>query len=217
MTCQKAHHAAGGVPVCNAGAAYQRAKRIIRDMMLDQTRIAGGGLRCQIGNLCHGVAVSRENQGRKGEIVFTNLRVLFASVGLLLMTCLSGVGGALAAGAAPATPTYHVVFAVTVDDQHVWNEVFGNFRNVQRALGPENVEIEVVVYGDGIAMVRDDSLVFNKVEQAIKEGVKIVACENTMKAQNISRDSMLPNIGYVTAGIVELIKLQAAGWAYIRP
>jgi intracellular sulfur oxidation DsrE/DsrF family protein len=149
--------------------------------------------------------------------VFTNLRVSFARIGIFLLACLAGMGGALAAGTAPAAPTYHVVFAVTVDDQHVWNEVFGNFRNVQRALGPENVEIEVVVYGDGIAMLRDDSLVPNKVEQAIEEGVKFVACENTMTAQNISRDTMLPNIGYVKAGIVELIKLQAAGWAYIRP
>lgn len=145
-----------------------------------------------------------------------NLRVLFALMGIILMTSLSGGGEALAAGAS-AKPAYRVVFAVTVDDEHVWNEVFGNFRNIQRALGPKNVAIEVVVYGDGIAMVRDDSLVFNKVEQAISEGVKIVACENTMKAQNISRDHMLPHIGYVTAGIVELIKLQAAGWAYIRP
>jgi len=148
--------------------------------------------------------------------MFKNLRIVFALMGVILLAAVSGAGKAYAAGASPA-PSYRVVFAVTVDDQHVWNEVFGNFRNIQRALGPKNVEIEVVVYGDGIAMVRDDSLVYNKVEQAIEEGVKIVACENTMNAQNISRDQMLPNIGYVTAGIVELIKLQADGWAYIRP
>jgi len=147
--------------------------------------------------------------------MFKNLRIVFALMGVVLLAALSA-GKASAAGASPA-PGYRVVFAVTVDDQHVWNEVFGNFRNIQRDLGPKNVAIEVVVYGDGIAMLRDDSLVYNKVEQAIEEGVKIVACENTMKAQNISRDHMLPNIGYVTAGIVELIKLQADGWAYIRP
>jgi uncharacterized protein len=116
-----------------------------------------------------------------------------------------------------AAPTYRVVFAVSVDDQHIWNEVFGNFRNIQHALGPKNVAIEMIVYGDAISMLRDDSLVDNKVEQALNDGVKIVACDNTMKAQNISRDSMLPNIGYVPAGIVELIKLQASGWAYVRP
>jgi intracellular sulfur oxidation DsrE/DsrF family protein len=148
--------------------------------------------------------------------MFTGLRALFALMGVILLAGLAGAGGAFAAEP-PAAPTYRVVFAVTVNDEHVWNEVFGNFRNIQRALGPENVAIEMVVYGDGIAMLRDDSLVPNKVEEALEEGVKIVACENTMKAQNISRDTMLPNIGYVEAGIVELIKLQQAGWAYVRP
>ena len=104
-----------------------------------------------------------------------------------------------------------------LDDQHIRNEVFGNFRNVQRAMGLKNGSIEVMVYGDGIAMLRNGSLVGNQVEQAMKEGVKIVACGNTMKPQNISRDTMLPNIGYVQAGIVERLKLQAAGWAYNRP
>jgi uncharacterized protein len=79
------------------------------------------------------------------------------------------------------------------------------------------VVIENVVYGDAISMLSDESLVANRVEEALQKGVKIVACENTMKAQNISRSSMRPNIGYVPAGIVELIKLQTAGWAYVRP
>ncbi len=144
------------------------------------------------------------------------LRALFALMSLILLAGLSGPGSAWAAKPT-AVPKYRVVFAVTVNDEHVWNEVFGNFRNIQRALGPKNVAIEVVVYGDGIAMLRDDSTVPNKVEEALEEGVKIVACENTMKAQNISRDTMLPNIDYVEAGIVELIKLQTAGWAYVRP
>jgi intracellular sulfur oxidation DsrE/DsrF family protein len=149
--------------------------------------------------------------------VFTQLRTMFAFIGLILVTSLPGAGTAYAAKPSTTPIYYRVVFAVTVNDQHVWNEVFGNFHNIQRAMGPKNVAIEMVVYSDGIAMLRDDSLVSNKVEQALKEGVKIVACENTMKAQNISRDTMLPNIGYVQAGIVELIKLQAAGWAYVRP
>lgn len=149
--------------------------------------------------------------------MFAHLRAVFVFMGLILVSSLPGAGAAYAAKA-HATPTYYrVVFSVTVNDQHVWNEVFGNFHNIQRAMGPRNVAIEMVVYGDGIAMLRDDSLVANKVDEALKEGVKIVACENTMKAQNISRDTMLPNIGYVQAGIVELIKLQAAGWAYVRP
>lgn len=78
----------------------------------------------------------------------------------------------------PVAP-YRVVFAVTVNDQHVWNEGFANFLNIQSDLGRKNVAIEMVVYDEAIAMLKFDSLVFNKVEQALKDGVKIVACENT--------------------------------------
>lgn len=205
------------MPVCDVVAEQLRAKKFIKDFKLNQTEVVvRGAQQYQNSGLNHGVAARCQGQNEKGEIVFANLRTLFAFMGLILVSCLSGAGGVFAAEA-PAAPTYRVVFAVTVDDQHIWNEVFGNFRNIQRALGPQNVAIEMVVYGDAISMLRDDSMVDNKVEQALEEGVKIVACENTMKAQNISRDNMLPNIGYVPAGIVELIKLQAAGWAYIRP
>lgn len=32
-----------------------------------------------------------------------------------------------------------------------------------------------------------------------------------------TRADMLPNIGYVKAGVVELMEKQQQGWAYIRP
>jgi intracellular sulfur oxidation DsrE/DsrF family protein len=106
---------------------------------------------------------------------------------------------------------------VTEGDQHTWNEVFGNFHNIQQAMGPKNISIEMVVYGDAIPMLRWDSPVANRVQDAISDGVKVVACENSMDAQKLTHDDMQPNLDYVRAGIVELIKLQTAGWAYIRP
>ena len=48
-------------------------------------------------------------------------------------------------------------------------------------------------------------------------GVAVVACENTMRNQKLSKDDMLPKIGYVQAGVVELMQKQQQGWAYIRP
>jgi len=38
-----------------------------------------------------------------------------------------------------------------------------------------------------------------------------------MKAQKLTYDDMLPKIGYVPAGVVELIQKQGEGFAYIRP
>ncbi len=51
----------------------------------------------------------------------------------------------------------------------------------------------------------------------VMAGVKIVACENTMKGQKLTKDDMLGGIAYVKAGVVELMQKQQEGYAYIRP
>jgi len=66
-------------------------------------------------------------------------------------------------------------------------------------------------------MLKADALVANRIEEAVASGVKVVACENTMKAQKISRADMHKNIEYVGAGVVELMRRQQQGYAYIRP
>ena len=53
--------------------------------------------------------------------------------------------------------------------------------------------------------------------QALTDGVRVVACENTMHAQKLTKADMIPGIGYVPGGVVELMERQREGWAYIRP
>ena len=43
------------------------------------------------------------------------------------------------------------------------------------------------------------------------------ACENTMRGQKLAKDDMLAKVGYVSAGVVEIMEKQQQGWAYIRP
>lgn len=109
------------------------------------------------------------------------------------------------------------VFQVSDADPVKWNLALNNAKNVQDDLGTDAVELEIVVYGPGIGMLRIDSPVGSRVADALKAGVKVVACENTMKGQKLVRGDMLPAIGYVGAGVVELMAKQQQGWAYIRP
>jgi uncharacterized protein len=109
------------------------------------------------------------------------------------------------------------VFQVSDGDPLKWNLALNNAKNVQDDLGSEAVDLEIVVYGPGIGMLKGDSPVAKRVADALKGGVKVVACENTMKAQKLVYADMLPAIGYVPAGVVELMKKQQEGYAYIRP
>ena len=111
-----------------------------------------------------------------------------------------------------------VVFQVSDADPQKWNLTLNNAKNLQDELGGgAAVALEIVVYGPGIGMLKANSPVAQRVAEALKSGVKVVACENTMKAQKLVYADMLPAIGYVPAGVVELMKKQQEGYAYIRP
>ncbi len=121
----------------------------------------------------------------------------------------------LLAGAAWAQEK--VIFQVSDADPAKWNLTLNNIRNVQQDLGAGKVEVEVVAYGPGIGMLKLESPVAQRIADAVGKGVKVVACENTLTAQKLTRADMLANISYVPAGVVELMRKQHQGWAYIRP
>ncbi|MEO5698934.1 MAG: DsrE family protein [Casimicrobiaceae bacterium] len=133
------------------------------------------------------------------------------------------LGGSLVASAADtatrvAAPVKNrLVIQVSDNDPKKWNLALNNARNVQVDLGEENVEIEIVAYGPGIGMLTKDSEVGARVDDARAKGITVVACENTMHAQKLTYADMLPKVGYVPAGVTEIMKKQQQGWAYVRP
>jgi len=141
---------------------------------------------------------------------------LIAAVLLASALCLSA-GAACAQGQPGAAQKSRVVIQVSDAEPAKWNLALNNARNIQTDLGAANVDIEVVAYGPGIGMLKADSVVGNRVDEAGQAGVKVVACENTMRAQKLTHADMLNGISYVPAGVVELMQRQQQGWAYIRP
>jgi len=108
------------------------------------------------------------------------------------------------------------VFHVTNKDPLMWNQSLNNAANYQRAMGKDKVLIEIVVNGPAIKMLQAESEVEPRVTAALTDGVKIVACEQTMKALKLTKKDMIPGIGYVPGGIVEVIDRQREGWAYVN-
>ena len=121
------------------------------------------------------------------------------------------------AAAADSGGRAKMVMQVSDGDAARWNLAINNMENVQADLGAANVDLELVAYGPGIKMLTLDSAVGTRVGNLVKAGVKVVACENTMHKQKLTRSDMLPTVDYVKAGVVELIEKQRQGYAYIRP
>ncbi len=131
-----------------------------------------------------------------------------------------GVGLASGVAAQPAAQApAKVVFQVSDGDAARWNMTLNIARNVQQELGADKVQVEIVAYGPGIGigMLKADSPVSGREAQAVKAGVEMVACENTMIALNLTEADMAPSISYVMAGVVQLMKRQSQGWACILP
>jgi intracellular sulfur oxidation DsrE/DsrF family protein len=110
-----------------------------------------------------------------------------------------------------------VVIQVSDNDPAKWNLALNNARNVQADLGASNVEIEIVAYGPGLNMVKAGSAVAQRIDESVMGGMKIVACENTMVSQKVTRDQIIPGVAYVGAGVVEIMRRQQQGWSYLRP
>ncbi len=130
----------------------------------------------------------------------------------------------LGAAAAPAlaqqkksAAKHRVIFQVSDNDPARWQLALNNARNVQADLGKENVQIEIVAYGPGIEMMKAESKVAGGLAGALDTSVGLIACENTMQNNKVSRDEMYAGIGFVQAGVTHLMKRQKEGWAYIRP
>lgn len=127
--------------------------------------------------------------------------------------------GALFTGCATSPPPKDkVVFQVSGDDTRIWNQTLNNIKNVQDAYGgADKVDVELVVYGYGIDMLKAEATIANRVSATAKTGVNVVACETTMKARKLTKADMNADIGYVPGGVIELMKRQKEGWAYIKP
>jgi len=135
----------------------------------------------------------------------------------VFISALALATSALAQSPTIASKATHLVIQVSDNDPAKWNLALSNAKNVQEDLGAQNVEIEIVAYGPGIGMLKLDSVANSRVIESAKVGIKFLACENTMHAQKLTKDDMNPESGFVKAGVVEIMKKQAAGWAYLRP
>ena len=139
------------------------------------------------------------------------------SIGRALLLVAVAMGVAFTGEALAQAAKNRVVIQVSDNDPSKWNLALNNAKNLQADLGAANVEVEIVAYGPGLAMLKKGSAVATRVDEAVVSGTKVLACENTMRNQKVEKAEMIHDIGYVGAGVVEIMQKQQQGWAYLRP
>ncbi|BAF71466.1 DsrE family protein [Sulfurovum sp. NBC37-1] len=111
------------------------------------------------------------------------------------------------------------IFPITVRDRKEINHVLSSANNVMKFYGPENVEVVIVAYSQGIEALlkHGDRDIRKRVEALMTYDVEFIACGNTMRTLHIEKKDLIDGVEVVTAGIVELIERQLRGYIYIRP
>ena len=142
---------------------------------------------------------------------------------------------ALAVAAIFAMPTYaaenakphRIAIQVDQNDPALMNLVLNNVSNLTEYYNSkgEEVQIEVVAYGPGLNMLREDRSPVKDRIKSIKQTsfpstVNFSACGNTKKGMEKAEGhpvEIIPQASVVPAGVVRLSELQEQGWSYIRP
>lgn len=145
---------------------------------------------------------------------FSLRRLLPAISAILALSAWSAAGAAARPGQANR---YHVIFQVTADDAAAWSGVLGNIENLREAIGDELREVEVVAHGPGLGLVlRTNAAQAARMEALARQGVRFLACENSMKRRKLGKADLLPFVGTVDSGVAQVVRRQQQGWQYIR-
>ena len=99
--------------------------------------------------------------------------------------------------------------------------VLTNIENHVHVVGWKNIEaLELVVHGPALRtfLAKDiDPEVRGKLETLLAGGLRFDACQNTMARQKIDLKDLVEGATPVPSGVVRVMELQEAGYAYVRP
>ncbi|MGI9320554.1 MAG: DsrE family protein [Thiogranum sp.] len=127
-----------------------------------------------------------------------------------------------------------VVYHVNYDDPKHQAAALRNIQNHINAVGAENLDLKVVMHGDGLAlllypdakdhtkmkMANADDQLQAKISGLKDQGIQFQVCDNTLKGRKINAEDDLYDVSeadIVPSGVAQLAILQSQGYAYIKP
>ncbi len=117
---------------------------------------------------------------------------------------------------------YHINYNGGEDDR-AYRGAMRNIQNHINAVGAENLEVRVVLHGNGLGLLmsaRTDDKLQTQVGGLKGQNVSFNVCNNTLKGRKISYSDDLYDVweeDIVPSGVAELSKLQQEGFTYIKP
>jgi len=123
------------------------------------------------------------------------------------------------------TKPHRLILQVNSNEPAMMNLALNNATNVAQYyqdLG-EKVNINIVTFGPGMHMLRDDTSPVKGRIKALSESqpsISFEACGNTRENMGRAEGKEIPLISeakVVKSGVVRVIELQEQGWSYVKP
>ncbi len=118
-------------------------------------------------------------------------------------------------------PKYRLVIHVTQEDPKVFKQAINIANNVPKQVGVDNIQIEIVAQGPGLKLLSEGSPQTKRIASLVPYGnVRYSACSATIagiKRKTGKEPVLLPDVERVEGGVLRVMELQNAGYAYIRP
>ena len=128
---------------------------------------------------------------------------------------------------AEAGSPHRLVIQVDQNDAEVMNLALNNAKNVLEMYRAKNEDavVEIVAYGPGLHMLRDDtSPVKDRIKQlaelSFPSALTFSACNNTkqgMEKREGHPITIIPQATLVPAGVVRIMELEEQGYSYVKP
>ncbi len=128
-----------------------------------------------------------------------------------------------------------VVYHINYDNPKKQAGALRNIQNHINAVGAENLDLKVVLHGNGLALLLEpdaleklpkfkyananDKMTAN-IDNLKGQGVAFNVCANTVRGRKVDVNDDLYNVeqsDIVPSGVAELAKLQMQGYTYIKP
>lgn len=111
---------------------------------------------------------------------------------------------------------YNVVFDITNNEPTIQQRMIVLVKEIISA--DPDAKVEVIFYGNSIAVVdKSKSAVTDDISKLSEnKQVQFRACAIAMKKHNLDESGLVSGVQTVPDGIYEIVKKQAAGYAYIK-
>jgi len=117
---------------------------------------------------------------------------------------------------------YHINYTGG-DKDKVYRGAMRNIQNHINAVGAENMDIKVVLHGNGVGLLAsalDNKKLQGDVTSLKSQNVNFHVCNNTLNGRKINYETDLFEVfsdNIVPSGVAELSHLQQQGYTYIKP